>query len=72
MTRLADQNRLTSLEKPRGLHLCSELLSAENDCMTPTFKLKRHQATKHFKAEIDAMYVTIGKAEAARDAANRR
>ena len=42
MLRLAVANKLSSLEKPKGLHISSELFSIENDTLTPTFKLKRH------------------------------
>ena len=42
MLRLATANKLSSLEKPKAIHLSSELFSIENDTLTPTFKLKRH------------------------------
>lgn len=70
MNRLAVANKLSSLEKPKAVHLSSELFSIENDTLTPTFKLKRHQAGKKYQPEIDAMYEVIGVQEAARDAQN--
>lgn len=42
MLRLAVANKLSSLEKPKGIHLSSELFSIENDTITPTMKLRRH------------------------------
>lgn len=42
MLRLATSNKLSSLEKPKAIHISSELFSVENDTLTPTFKLKRH------------------------------
>ena len=71
VTRLATENKLSSLEKPKGIHLDSEGFSVDNDCLTPTFKLKRHAAARVYKAQIDAMYEKIVAAEAARDAASR-
>ena len=32
----------------------------ENDCLTPTFKLKRPQLLKKYQSEVDAMYVSLG------------
>ena len=34
--------------------------SIGNDCLTPTFKLKRPQLLKRYQAEVDAMYVSLG------------
>ena len=42
MLRLAVANKLSSLEKPKGIHISSEQFSIDNDTLTPTFKLKRH------------------------------
>ena len=30
--------------------------SPENDCLTPTFKLRRPQLLKRYKEQIDAIY----------------
>ena len=32
----------------------------ENDCLTPTFKLKRPQLQKRYQAQINTMYQAIG------------
>ena len=34
--------------------------SIENDCLTPTFKLKRPQLLKRYGEQVDAMYVSLG------------
>jgi long-chain acyl-CoA synthetase len=34
--------------------------SIENDCLTPTFKLKRPQLLKKYKAQVDEMYIALG------------
>ena len=34
--------------------------SIENDCLTPTFKLKRPQLLQKFGEEVDAMYTSLG------------
>ena len=72
MLKLATENKLSSLEKPKKMHLSAELFSVENDCLTPTFKLKRHQAAKYYQKQIDEMYVVVEEMEAARDAANAK
>jgi hypothetical protein len=34
--------------------------SIENDCLTPTFKLKRPQLLKRYQQQIDGMYAQLG------------
>ena len=67
MNRLAVENKLSSLEKPKGVHLSAVLFSPENDTLTPTFKLKRHQAAAMYQSQIDSMYEIIVAAENERD-----
>jgi len=38
------------------VHLTEHVFTAENDLLTPTFKLKRNDAKKFFYKEIKAMY----------------
>jgi long-chain acyl-CoA synthetase len=48
--------KLRSFEQVAAVHLTPDLFSVENGMMTPTFKLKRPQASAAFKADIAAMY----------------
>ena len=64
MLRLANEKKLSSLERPRQFELCPEAFSLENKLLTPTFKLKRNVAQEKFKEEIDRMYELVVTAEA--------
>ena len=58
--------KLKTFELPKAVHLEGELnelnqgFSIQNDCLTPTFKVKRVQLLKRYQAQIDAMYVSLG------------
>ncbi|KAJ3414191.1 Long chain acyl-CoA synthetase 7 peroxisomal [Chytridiales sp. JEL 0842] len=52
---------LKGFENIKGVHLDNELFSMENALLTPTFKLKRHEAKKKYQAQIDALYAAISK-----------
>ena len=43
-------------EIPTKIHLTSTAFTAENDILTPTFKLKRNEAKAYFLKEIKGMY----------------
>ena len=47
---------LFGFEVPTRIHLSSELFSAENDLLTPTFKLKRNEAKNFYIKQIKEMY----------------
>jgi len=58
--------KLKSFEVPKDF-ICegeiNELMqgfSIDNDCLTPTFKLKRPQLLKRYQSQVDAMYVGLG------------
>lgn len=53
---------LKGFENVKNIYLESELFSAENDMLTPTFKLKRFEASKRYKKQIDALYAEINSA----------
>jgi len=57
--RLAKENKLTGLEKPKEIFLSKEPFTIENDILTPTFKLKRNIARKVFAEKIDEMYAAL-------------
>ena len=48
MARLAKENKLSGLEKPKDIYLTLDAFSIENDQLTPTFKLKRNIAQKAY------------------------
>ncbi|CEM19886.1 unnamed protein product [Vitrella brassicaformis CCMP3155] len=56
MAEVAKKNGLSGIEKVKKFRLSPEAFTVDNDLVTPTYKLKRHQAHKHFKAQIDEMY----------------
>ena len=52
----ARDSNLNSLEKPKNFILMWEPFTDKDDLLTPTFKMKRNIATKHFDAQIQDMY----------------
>jgi len=56
MSAVAKEAGLKGFEQVKSIHLCPEPFSVENDLLTPTFKLKRNVAVKHFAKEIAEMY----------------
>lgn len=51
---------LKGFEIAKRVHLDTEQFSVENDCMTPSFKLKRPQLKKKYADQIKAMYSALG------------
>jgi long-chain acyl-CoA synthetase len=47
---------LFGFEIPTKIHVTDELFSAENDLLTPTFKLKRNEAKNYYLKQIKEMY----------------
>jgi long-chain acyl-CoA synthetase len=58
---LGKQNKLSSLEKPKEIHLTCDPFSVENNILTPTFKLKRNVGRDVYKGIIDEMYEALAK-----------
>merc|ERR1719408_771434 len=58
--------KLKTFELPQAVYLEGEInellqgFSIANDCLTPTFKLKRPQLLKRYQKQIDDMYVSLG------------
>jgi len=48
--------KLNGFEMIKSVHLSPEEFSVGNNLLTPTFKLKRNEAKKFFKTQIDDMY----------------
>ncbi|KAI8930189.1 hypothetical protein BC831DRAFT_433354 [Entophlyctis helioformis] len=53
------QNDLKGFENIRAIHLSSTLMTPESGLLSPTFKLKRHEAKAFYAAQIEAMYKSI-------------
>jgi long-chain acyl-CoA synthetase len=59
LTQVGQEAKLHGFEYIKAIHLLAEPFSVDNDCMTPTFKLRRAALTKRFQKEIDTMYEAI-------------
>jgi long-chain acyl-CoA synthetase len=57
--RIAKEQKLSGLEKPKDISFTADAFSVENNLLTPTFKLKRNVARDHFKPQIDEMYEVL-------------
>jgi long-chain acyl-CoA synthetase len=55
---------LKGFENVKNIYLEPEPFTLENDMLTPTFKLKRFEASKRYKKQIDALYAEINSASA--------
>ncbi|RIA90730.1 hypothetical protein C1645_823030 [Glomus cerebriforme] len=53
------ENELKGFENIKNIYLIHEPFSIQNDLLTPTFKLKRHQAKLTFQKEIEELYAEI-------------
>jgi len=69
MKALAKENGFNSVETPRDIFVTDNAFTVENDCVTPTFKMKRNGVQALFQKDIDELYVGIDKVLADRDAA---
>ncbi|CAG8635725.1 11755_t:CDS:10, partial [Cetraspora pellucida] len=56
MNDVAKQSKLKGFEIVKAIHLSCVPFSVENHLLTPTLKLKRHEAQKHFRKIIDKLY----------------
>jgi len=61
LEKLRRQAKLFTFEHVADIHLEPTHFSIENDLLTPTFKLKRDVARKHYQKEIDALYGALAK-----------
>ncbi|KAL4157966.1 hypothetical protein PRNP1_003747 [Phytophthora ramorum] len=52
--------KLAGFERVREIYLHHDLFTVDNELLTPTFKLRRGDAQKLFKSELDRMYVLTG------------
>ena len=56
---IAERKKLQGFEKIKAIHLATEPFTVENDLLTPTMKLKRADAAKAFRKEIDELYKRV-------------
>jgi long-chain acyl-CoA synthetase len=54
--KLATENKLNSLEKPKQIQLLLDPWTVDNDFLTPTFKMKRNIAKIKLQEDITRMY----------------
>jgi long-chain acyl-CoA synthetase len=72
---LVKEAKLKGFEVPKAFHVegsVNELgqgFTIENDCLTPTFKLKRPALQRRYQAQINEMYESLGEGEVAKLAA---
>jgi long-chain acyl-CoA synthetase len=59
LDQLAQRRKLQGFEKIRGIHIASDPFTVENELLTPTMKLKRSDAAKAFRKEIDELYKNV-------------
>ncbi|KAI8912664.1 hypothetical protein EDD86DRAFT_201962 [Gorgonomyces haynaldii] len=53
------ENGLKGFENVKAIHLCPDPFTPENGLLSPTFKLKRHEAKKFYQKELDQLYASI-------------
>ncbi|XP_055932345.1 long-chain-fatty-acid--CoA ligase 1-like isoform X2 [Argiope bruennichi] len=56
LRKIGDEKELNHLEQAKNLAFLSEPLSVENDLMSPTLKVRRGHARKHFESLFDSLY----------------
>lgn len=59
ITKVGKQSGLNGFEQAKALYLESEPFAVENDLLTPTFKVKRPQASKRYEAIIAQLYDSV-------------
>jgi long-chain acyl-CoA synthetase len=59
LNRIAEERKLQGFERIKAIHLATEPFTVENELLTPTLKLKRADAAKAFRKEIDSLYQGI-------------
>ncbi|CEP14131.1 hypothetical protein [Parasitella parasitica] len=54
-----ESHGLCSFEIPKAIYLESSPFTVEKDLLTPTLKVKRHQAKQYYATQIAAMYASL-------------
>ncbi|KAM7258039.1 hypothetical protein ACFE04_013780 [Oxalis oulophora] len=61
LAKISKENKLKGFEHIRGVHLDPVPFDVERDLLTPSYKKKRPQMLKYYKAAIDEMYKSVNK-----------
>ncbi|KAM7279046.1 hypothetical protein ACFE04_006180 [Oxalis oulophora] len=61
LAKIAKENKLKGFEHIRGVHLDPVPFDVERELLTPSYKKKRPQMLKYYKAAIDEMYKSVNK-----------
>ena len=56
LNKLAAENKFSSLEKIKQVLLLEDPFTIESNLLTPTMKLKRNLASKHYATELKDLY----------------
>lgn len=59
LNRVAKEQKLNGYEYIKAFYLEKDPFTIENDLLTPTFKLKRHQARIYYAKQLDSLYKQI-------------
>ncbi|KIH91547.1 long-chain acyl-CoA synthetase [Sporothrix brasiliensis 5110] len=59
MDGIGKKHKFNGFEKVRNVYLDIEPFTVENDLLTPTLKLKRPQAARAFRKELDQLYAEL-------------
>ncbi|CAO3590084.1 unnamed protein product [Absidia cylindrospora] len=59
LTNVGKKAGLQGFELAKAIYLETEQFSMENGLLTPTFKVKRPQATKHYETQITSLYEAL-------------
>ncbi|KAF8384947.1 hypothetical protein PRIPAC_75806 [Pristionchus pacificus] len=56
----ATKNKLSRVEQPGAIHLCSEIWTPDSDLLTEALKLKRRPVTQMYEDTIKDLYAKAG------------
>ncbi|CAK7266852.1 medium-chain fatty acid-CoA ligase faa2 [Sporothrix epigloea] len=63
---IGKKHKFNGFEKARNVHLALDPFTVDNELLTPTLKLKRPQAARAFRKEIDQMYAELREQESSK------
>ncbi|CAK7271708.1 medium-chain fatty acid-CoA ligase faa2 [Sporothrix epigloea] len=63
---IGKKHKFNGFEKARNVYLALDPFTVENELLTPTLKLKRPQAARAFRKEIDQLYAELREKESSK------